>query len=247
MFVHVYYIDGLLIDTGPKRMQKQLLTATKDLNIEQLFITHFHEDHSGNIRSLQEMHQCKAYASEMTCEVMKAPPKLSFIQQVMYGQREAFEGLTPLGESLVTNNSRFEIIPIPGHAPDMVCLYEPERKWLFSADLYISSYIGYFLCDESVLQQIESIRRIMQLDFDVMFCAHKPQFRGGKAQLAKKLSYFETFFDEVAILYKQGYTAREIYKRMNLKEHWTVRLLSGGKLSKLNMVRSALRDLEKIK
>ena len=93
MFVHVSFIDGLLIDTGARKMKKQLLSATKDLNVEQLFITHHHEDHTGNIRVLKDLHNCQVYAPEMTCEIMKAPPKLSFIQKVMYGQREAFDGM----------------------------------------------------------------------------------------------------------------------------------------------------------
>ncbi|MGD1891098.1 MAG: hypothetical protein ACFB15_10960 [Cyclobacteriaceae bacterium] len=77
-----------------------------------------------------------------------------------------------------------------------------------------------------------------------MFCSHKPQLKNGKQQLAKKLKFLESFFNDVSVLYQQGYSANEIFKSLKLKENWVVRVLSGGKLSKLNMVKSVIRDLE---
>ncbi len=247
MFSHVYFVDGLLIDTGQPRMRRHILEATGELPVEQLFITHHHEDHSGNISPLRNRFGCKAYASEACCQLMKAPPKLSFVQWVTWGSRPPVHDLIPAAGHIETRNCRFELIPIPGHAPDMVALYEPTRKWLFSADLYINSYISYFLKEESMLDQIESIRRALELDFDVLFCSHNPKLANGKQALRKKLDFFNAFFEQVASLQAQGYPAGAIFKKMQLKENGLVKVFSRGELSKMNMVRSVLRDLHRVK
>ena len=245
MFSHIYFVDGLLIDTGQSKMRKSIQSAIKPLAIEQIFITHHHEDHTGNIQEIKKLHDCKVYASEACCQIMKEPPKLSFAQKLTWGDRPGQKDLIPIQEKIATKRFSFHIIPIPGHAPDMVALYEPNRQWLFSADLYINSYIDYFLKDESIADQIESTKKILALDFKVMFCAHKPQLKNGKQQLAKKLRFLESFFHEVSLLYQQGYSAHEIFRSLKLKENWFVKMLSGGNLSKLNMVKSVIRDLEK--
>src|SRR5690625_1432269 len=43
--VSLFFIDGLLIDTGPIRKQKQLTERLDRLPIEQLVLTNHHEDH----------------------------------------------------------------------------------------------------------------------------------------------------------------------------------------------------------
>jgi len=235
MYVHVYYIDGLLIDTG---------NSNAELDVRQIFITHHHEDHSGNQNRLQQHFNCPAYASEACCELMKKPPKISLAQYIFWGNRPPNHQLIPHKASIHTDKYNFQIIPIPGHASDMVALYEPDKKWLFSADLYVHYYINYFMKNESVAQQIQSIKRILELDFEVLFCAHNPKFTGGKALLEKKLVFFENFYAHVSELYEKGYTAAQIFKQLNFKENRYIKFLSHGNLSKMNMVKSVIRDVE---
>ena len=244
MFSHIYYIDGLLIDTGQSKAQSRVISETQKLDVEQIFITHFHEDHTGNIEQLMELHKCEVYASEECCQIMKDPPKLSSAQKLIWGDRERQNHLEPKYETIETSKFRFDIIPIPGHSPDMVALFEPNRQWLFSADLYINSYIGYFLKSESIVDQIKSTQKILKLDFKQMFCSHNPQLKNAKQQLTKKLNFLESFFDDVSSLHEKGYATQEIFRSLKLKENWLIRYLSGGSLSKLNMVKSAIRDLE---
>lgn len=242
--MHVYYVDGLLIDTGQRKAGKQIAEATRNLDVNQIFITHHHEDHSGNIPSLRKLHDCPAYAPEMTCEIMKAPPRMSFPRRLLWGVREPYDQLVPVGNQLKTNNHRFEVIPVPGHAPDMAALYEPDKKWLFSADLYVNHSIGYMLDSESIKTQIASIKSALALDFDVMFCAHNPQLSNGKKRLARKLDFLEKFYQQVADLYRQRNDEKYVFRKLKLKEDRLVKTLSGGQLSKMNMVKSVIRDLE---
>lgn len=244
LITHIYYVDGLLIDTGQSKLRSEIIARTKGLDVSQIFVTHHHEDHTGNITSLQQIHHCKVYAPALCCQMMKNPPRLSWIQKLTWGDRPAHTELTPVIDKIETENYQFELIPIPGHAPDMVALYEPDRQWLFSADLFINSYIGYFLKDESILQQIESTKRILKLDFETMFCCHNPKLTNGKEELTKKLTFLESFYQDISELYHKGYSANEIFKGLGLKENRLVKIFSGGALSKLNMVKSVIRDLE---
>lgn len=242
LFTHIYFVDGLLIDTGQSRMSDAILNAVKGLPVKQILITHHHEDHSGNIQRLRDHFQCPVYASPDCCEIMKAPPPISFAQWMVWGSRPGNHHLSPIKNSLKTQRYSFQLIHIPGHAEDMVALYEPNEGWLFSADVYINSYIGYFMKSESMATQIKSLRHLLTLDFDVLFCSHNPQLTEGKEKLKKKLDFLEGFYRDVAELYRQGLSASEIFKSLKLKENWPIRVLSHGNLTKLNMVLSVIRD-----
>lgn len=244
LYSHIYFIDGLMIDTGHTKMASKIFNHVKDLPVKQIFITHHHEDHSGNIARMQGHFNCPIYASKLCSEMMKSPPSISFAQKMSWGNRPAYKKIIPQSDFLETENYKFEIIPIPGHAVDMVALYEPKRKWLFSSDLYVNSYIAYFLENESTSEQIKSIKRTLELDFDVLLCGHNPQFKNGKAKLKKKLLFLEKFFELVSNLYEKNYSAEQIFKELKLKEFWYVRMMSNGHLSKMNMVKSVIRDIE---
>ncbi|MTI22926.1 MBL fold metallo-hydrolase [Fulvivirga sp. RKSG066] len=244
LFSFIFYIDGLLIDTGQAKMRKQIQQTLAELDVDQIFITHHHEDHSGNIEPLKNQFDCPVYAPNKCCDLMKAPPPLSFAQKLVWGSRPAYRELKPEDYQIKTNQYNFEIIPIPGHAPDMVALFEREKGWLFSADLYINAYIGYYLKDESIAQQIQSIKTVLALDFEVMFCSHNLHFDNGKEVLKNKLQYLQDFSGKVVRLHQQGLKPKEIFKSLGLKEHGFINLISHGELSKLNMVKSAVRDYE---
>lgn len=242
MFSHVYYIDGLLLDTGHRNMRKEILATVGGLEVDQMFISHHHEDHTGNLAELQQHFKCPSYSSAACIELMKKPPKISFAQWLTWGNRPANFQLQEKGGTLLTSNYKFDIIPIPGHAIDMVALHEANEGWLFSADLWVYQYIRYFMRAESMHQQIESIKRVLKLEFHVLFCSHNPQLIRGKDKLWQKLRFLEDFYGRAASFYHKGYSPPAILKAMGLKEDFGMRLLSTGELSTMNMVRSVIRD-----
>ena len=241
--VNLFVIDGLLIDTGPSRMHQEVRHELKARPINQIFVTHHHEDHTGNVAKLAEQFNCPAYSSALCAEMMKAPPTISFAQHIIWGNRPAYHQLQAV-DHLVTGHHEFQLIDIPGHAPDMVALYEPNKGWLFSADLYVHHYISYFLVSESVTRQITSLEKVLQLDFETVFCSHVPPFKDGREKLTKKLNFLRSFQEQVIEQATKGYSPRKIMKVLDLKERWDIRILSHGMLSKLNMVRSVLRDMK---
>jgi len=241
-FVYVYYIDGLLIDTGHYHMRKEILASVLNLNVEQIYLTHHHEDHTGNVALISKHFNCSVYTSKLCAEIMQKPPRINFLQQVVWGKAKPFEAAIVKKDFIETNNYRFEIIAAPGHAIDMVCLLEKNEGWLFSADLWVANRIKFFMRPESMAQQIESLKKILQFDFEVLLCSHNPQLKNGKACLQKKLIFLQDFYQKVASLYQQGYPAKVILNKMDMQENKPMKWLSGGALSSLNMVLSVIRD-----
>lgn len=244
MFSHIYFVDGLLIDTGHSKMKNTIISMVKDLEVNQMFITHHHEDHTGNILPLQDIFKCQVSSSYECKEIMRQPPKISLAQELLWGNREAYAHLVPVHGQIETKNYNFQVIPIPGHASDMLALYEPNKKWLFSADLYIMSHTTYFIDSENISQLMDSIRLIQKLDYEILFCSHNPKFVGGRAALARKLHNLEDFYHQVSQLHTQGLSATQIFRKLKLKEDWPLKLLTGGTLSKLNMVKSVIGNMK---
>jgi len=176
---------------------------------------------------------------------MKNPPAISPAQWLSWGPRKVNTQLLPKEDKIETEKFSFDIIPIPGHAHDMAGLYEKNKGWFFSADLFVSTYIRFFMRPESMKEQIESIKQVLKLDFDRLFCSHNPHMEGGKEKLSRKLTFFEDFFGQVKVLYQKGYSVRAIQKQMQVKPMHSVAILSLGELSAKNMIRSVIKDIEK--
>jgi len=243
--VYTYFIDGLLIDTGHSNMKKEIVPILTQLPVQQIFITHHHEDHSGNLQALQDHFSCPTYASALCVELMKKPPAISFAQWLTWGTASANFNIIAEEQNIRTPKYSFDLIPIPGHAVDMFGLHEANKGWFFSADLFVNDYIRYFMRNESMAQQIASIKRVLLLDFEVLLCSHNPQLIEGKKQLKQKLQFLEDFYGKVSQLYHKGHSISSIFKELKLKRAWSLRILSTGGLSTKNMIQSVIRDEEK--
>ena len=241
VLVNSFLLDGLLIDSGHPRMGNFFIDKLRLHAISKCIITHHHEDHSGNARLVSKKLNIPTYASPRCVEILKKPPRVSPIQYVTWGQNKSAD-LIPLvlSERIETNNYSFEIIETPGHAEDMIALYEPQKGWLFSSDNYLNSYINLFMDNEDMSDHIRSLKKLIELDFDVLLCNHNPQFRNGKAYLRSKLQFLVEFTRKVNERASNGMNEIQIMKDMNLKEG-NAKIVSLGKLSQLNMVKAAMK------
>ncbi len=134
---------------------------------------------------------------------------------------------------------RFHVIPTPGHCPDHVCLWEPSFGWLFSADLFIAERAKYLRADEDVRLLLDSLRRVLELDFRVMFCSHAGMIPDGRAALRRKLEYWEEMQDRVCRLSRAGHPP-ELIRDWVLGPEGSMTLITRGHFSKLNLIRSFL-------
>src|SRR2546430_7320030 len=124
-----------------------------------IFTTHHHEDHSGNHGLLAAELRITPLAHAIgVSRLAVADTHSQLYRRVAWGARPPAPA-APLGEGLETSRFRFRVIHTPGHATDHVALFEPERGWLFSGDLYLAPRLRYLRADEDVYAMMDSLRR----------------------------------------------------------------------------------------
>jgi glyoxylase-like metal-dependent hydrolase (beta-lactamase superfamily II) len=240
--VHFFEIDGLLIDTGPSLAKSAISKTVKQLGISKIILTHTHEDHSGNAASLKQLTGAPVYGHILTMEIMAKGFDILPYQKAMFGPAERVP-IRPVDRKIETDSYSFEVIHTPGHAPEHIALYERNKGWLFSGDLFVAEKIKFFRKHESMSEQIKSLKKLARLDFDLLFCNHNPQMKEGKPKLIRKLHYFEELYGQIKEQHNKGLNTDEIMKAVKIEKSLPIELLTYKDVSARYLVTSVTREL----
>ena len=241
MTVYLFHVDGILIDSGQRNMQSAALALVRDLPIRQVLLTHHHEDHSGNAALFRRHFQATVLGHPLTAAKLNRGYPIRPYQHWVWGSapRLAVEALPHQIES---DALRLTPVHTPGHSRDHTVYLESQRGWLFAGDLFIGERIKFFRADEDIHAQIASLQRVLELDFDALFCAHNPCPTGGKAKVARKLDYLETLRDKVLALHARGLDAKDIIRLLDPRQDRLVKWVTMGNASFANMVHAVLAN-----
>lgn len=262
-FAVSYLVDGsLLIDTGfpwARRKLKQTLielgvvdTITKVVN------THYHEDHTGNNDLLVELCNAEVLSHRDSITVIRFPPELPWYRNFLFGPSQITD-VSPLGQSIETDHTILEVIETPGHCPGHICLFEPNKKLLFSGDLYISADLDSQLQDADGPKWITSLETTLKLKPEWLFDAHGTIFEGAQAveqQLQRKLDFlitirnrvheFSTHAQPIQELTRKVFDRHNLVDFLSFGDGW-LSLITGSDFSRSNIVKSFLREKSPIK
>jgi glyoxylase-like metal-dependent hydrolase (beta-lactamase superfamily II) len=239
-FTAAYWLDGLLLDTGCAHTARQLGSALKGWRVDQVVNTHSHEDHIGANASIQETFRCSILAHPFALPILQNP-KLQQLQpyrRLFWGTPKPSQG-EPLGEWVETEHHRLQVIPTPGHSPDHICLFEPERGWLFSGDAYIGGQDRALRADYDVCGIIASLKRLAQLPVSTIFSGSGSVRSNGVQPLLDKITYMEELGERILSLRDKGLSPRRI-RREALGRELPITYLTLGHFSGLRLVRSYL-------
>ena len=232
----LYFVDGLLIDTGPHSLRRDLEPLLAGLPIEQVALTHIHEDHCGLAAFLAAKGvpiRCLADSVEEAAR----EPRLPLYRRLVWGRRPAFPA-SPLPETVRTPHHEFRVVKAPGHTPRHVLFHEASRGWLFTGDFFLTARPRLVFFEEDVSATLDTLKRLEDLHVRILFDAHGGPLPDGARLLARKRAYLEELGERVAGLRAQGLDERAIDRRLFPKRPLISRF-SRGEWASLHMVRTA--------
>lgn len=237
----VYRLGDLVFDTGPPNQWRWVARFLEERQVTHVVLTHHHEDHGGNGARVQQQTGLPVLAPPGSAAFVENGFKVHLYRRIVWGRPLRFSP-QPLAGSLLLND-REPVLPIdaPGHSPDMTCFLLPERGWLFSGDLYISSRPKFLRRDENPRQEIESLRRVLERDFDVVFCAHRGIVEHGRQALQDKLDFYLELQQRISELRQQGKSIRQITRELLGREE-VLSWLTAFHFSKRNLIEKLMPE-----
>jgi len=240
MKVYCYIFDHIMIDTGLSHMEREAVNIARENRVERIFLTHHHEDHSGNAAAVHNALHTDVYGHNLTAKKLGKPYPILPYQKYIWGKT------TPVCVNVFpgeTDTPSGKIVPIhtPGHAKDHTVFFLPEKGIVFSGDLYLGDHIRFFRSDEDIGTQIESLKTVAELDFDILLCAHYPRQKNGRYHIRTKLEFLENLYGSIINLWQKGLSEERIFNQLKLKEAYLTKYFCFGNVSMFNGVRSAVR------
>jgi glyoxylase-like metal-dependent hydrolase (beta-lactamase superfamily II) len=211
---------GLDDETCWNALQSEL--EKNDLRLEditEIILTHHHFDHVGLVNRIVSLHPISVFASPLSVPRLKRDPQFLENRISFYDKVYKEMGCGELGDKQIhylrkaikknkhqaiqteikeIQNSQFlhyNVLEIPGHAPDHIAFWDKKRNWLFSGDLLLEhiSSNAFIEPDEngnrlySLVQQRDSLRQCSSLQADIVFSGHGDIIEHPNDLIAKRL------------------------------------------------------------
>ena len=231
----LYRFENTLIDTGPPNQWREVQKFILEKDVKQICITHHHEDHCGNSTQIKKVTDAKLYAHENGCELLKNGWYMEPYRHIIWGRPQKMEAHPAPPIIKLNKGMHLECIHTPGHSDDSLCYLEPNRGWLFTGDVYITSRPHSLREDENPHDQINSLKFLLSHNFETLFCAHRGVVKLGKQAIQKKHDYLQELRDEVFHLHSLGLSEKEIRHKL-LGRETLVSLLTLFNFCKQNFV-----------
>ncbi|HWN42704.1 MAG TPA: MBL fold metallo-hydrolase [Thermoanaerobaculia bacterium] len=241
--VSAYAYGGFLIDSGPPTSAGQLVDWCREHpEIRRVVLTHHHEDHVGGAAALQEKLKLPVHAPAPAVPILAEGLRMPLYRRAIWTTPRRFRA-EPLGDWIEGEGCRLRVIPTPGHAMTHVCLFDEERRWLFSGDLYVHEKVRYLRRIENAPEHIASLRRVLALEPQLLICDHAGILEHAPERLARKIRFWEELAGKARELRDQGLSTGEIAHRL-LGRDGFISWASLGDFSHRNLIESLLTSPE---
>ena len=242
MTVYCYLFDNMMVDTGQSHMEKEALALAAAHGVKHIFLTHHHEDHSGNAAAIVSSLRATVYGHDLTRDKLKNPYPILPYQKYVWGRTTPVM-VKYLPENIDTPLGRMVPVHTPGHSKDHTLYFLPDQGIIFSGDLYLGDRIKFFRSDEDVTVQIASLKKVAAMDFDTVLCAHNPRQTDGKKHILLKLDFLENLYGNIVFMWQKGFSERQIFRELKLREARFTKYFCCGNVSMLNGVRSIIHGV----
>lgn len=130
----------------------------------------------------------------------------------------------------ITNNQLFgfDILEIPGHAPDQIALYNKKCNWLFAGDLLIEniSSIAFIEPDyngirtKSLVQQKHSLDKCLSLNVETFFSGHGRIIENPVDLIKNRIKEIDEKADKYLNIIKSGISTASGIAQLRYKEKY---------------------------
>jgi glyoxylase-like metal-dependent hydrolase (beta-lactamase superfamily II) len=188
--------------------------------IHEILLTHVHPDHMGlaprllqltgarlllhsrdaaYLSELAESEQYRTWAGDVLRRSGVSPELISRIDAGATEIHKSFQRLQPDwvlsgGEKIEIAAGELEVLWTPGHSPGHVCLYDRNRRALFSGDQMlerISPNIGWQAGSDPLGEYLDSLRDLAKLEIDLILPSHGAPFSGHRQWIRKTIEHHQ--------------------------------------------------------
>lgn len=234
--VSAYVVRGIMIDTGFHRARGIVLDAVDSLGVRGVVVTHWHEDHAGNVAVLAGR-GIPILMRPDTEAVLRARPAIQLYRRVFWGHPPALAtavaGFDPEG---------LEGVHTPGHSSDHQIVWDTETGTLFSGDLWLGVRARVLHSTEDPYVLLDSLRRASALGPARMFDAHRGLVDRPVEALDAKIRWLGDTLGEIERRVAEGWSDRAIVRRVLGGEEMAA-FVSRGDYARRNLVRAVRRNL----
>ncbi len=190
-------------------------------DLSQIWLTHHHQDHVGLVNRIVSQVEVPVYVHSKALPRLRRDPqfldmRIRFFDRLyremgcgLAGERQTARleearrrnaGLAVQADFLPLKAGgragRCEVWEVPGHAPDHVAFWDPQRKWLFAGDHLIAhiSSNAFVEPDENgeliptLVQYAESLAQCLRFDVGLTFSGHGKWIEDHRGLIEKRLS-----------------------------------------------------------
>ena len=191
----------LLIDAGMKGSSGLILSGLHELGLSAdgvtgVVVTHYHPDHSGGVRELVADRYITVMAHRIDARILAGaveqpnPFQHKLMARLTAPVLEKVNGPpTPIDTELedgdiIPFDFPVQVVHTPGHTAGSIAIFLPDRKLLIIGDA-LQYRLGRKLTPPAAAvtqdpeQAMESLRKLLKLDFHTICFSHYPPFHGG--------------------------------------------------------------------
>ncbi|MHA2080120.1 MAG: MBL fold metallo-hydrolase [Candidatus Thorarchaeota archaeon] len=226
MWAIAYLIEDTLFDAGCANALEDIEKFAANTEVNKIYISHAHEDHTGGCSAF--VPGTKIFAMEQDIEIIKNPPTIPEFFDFVWGQPKPIADVEKMPLHFTIRDLEFDVVSLPGHGQQMVGFYEPNRKWLFSADsVPVPSRKIIGMPDENIHVMIETLEKIVDMDIEILFDSHRGPITTPKEHVQVRVDFLNDIRLQVKKLHNEGKSIPEIQEALELSGPWYLEMTAG--------------------
>jgi glyoxylase-like metal-dependent hydrolase (beta-lactamase superfamily II) len=232
-----YLAGGVLVDCGFHGARKEMDAILDRERPRGVFITHYHEDHAGNVERIAHRGIPIAASTETLAKMRSPKPIRAY-------RRFTWRSAPPLRSPVTPFESeRWKLVAAPGHCSDHHIVWDEADGTLFGGDLYLGIKVRIAHPGEDPRALVRTLREVAALGPARLFDAHRGYVPNPTPLLRAKADWTEETIAMIEKRIASGAPDKTIVRELFGGES-VPGYLSFGDYSRTNFVKAVRRGMD---